>query len=144
MKLNLWWQIPSTYKRRVFLYDIKDENPLNCIVSKVKIVLVSPNVRVLIYYHGYFLLTCEVHVCQKVYDQIKFSYRLTWFLRRKQSLYDLYYDMKYSLSNLTFVDIVIGNLLLFWTIISIKNNTTMIIILNKIWFLLTYLDCSLR
>ena len=144
MKLNLWWQIPSTYKRRVFLYDIKDENPLNCIVSKVKIVLVSPNVRVLIYCHGYFLLTCEVHVCQKVYDQIKFSYRLTWFLRRKQSLYDLYYDMKYSLSNLTFVDIVIGNLLLFWTIISIKNNTTMIIILNKIWFLLTYLDCSLR
>ena len=39
----------------MFLSDIKDENPLNCIVSKVKIVLVSPNIRVLIYYHSYFL-----------------------------------------------------------------------------------------
>ena len=29
---------------------------------------------------------------------------------------DLYYDMKYSLSYLTFANIVIGNLLLFWVI----------------------------
>ncbi|XP_061346031.1 putative DNA (cytosine-5)-methyltransferase CMT1 [Gastrolobium bilobum] len=31
-------------KKRVFLSDIKDENPLDCIVSKVKIVQVTPNV----------------------------------------------------------------------------------------------------
>ena len=43
-------------KRRVFLSDIKDENLLNCIVSKVKIVLVSPNIGVLIYYHSYFFV----------------------------------------------------------------------------------------
>ncbi|XP_037497648.1 putative DNA (cytosine-5)-methyltransferase CMT1 isoform X2 [Jatropha curcas] len=29
--------------RRVFLSEIKDDNPLNCIVSKIKIALVSPN-----------------------------------------------------------------------------------------------------
>ncbi|XP_030923969.1 putative DNA (cytosine-5)-methyltransferase CMT1 isoform X2 [Quercus lobata] len=63
-------------KRRVFLSDIKDENPLNCIVSKVKIALVSPNVD---------LVTKEKTIppC------------------------DLYYDMKYSLSYLTFANIVI-------------------------------------
>ncbi|KAF3951806.1 hypothetical protein CMV_022584 [Castanea mollissima] len=66
-------------KRRVFLSDIKDENPLNCIVSKVKIALVSPNVD---------LVTKEKTIppC------------------------DLYYDMKYSLSYLTFEKIVIDNL----------------------------------
>ncbi|KAK7854677.1 dna (cytosine-5)-methyltransferase 1 [Quercus suber] len=66
-------------KRRVFLSDVKDENPLNCIVSKVKIALVSPNVD---------LVTKEKTIppC------------------------DLYYDMKYSLSYLTFANIVIDNL----------------------------------
>nr|AIU80190.1 chromomethylase [Hevea brasiliensis] len=33
----------STESRRVFLSEIKDDNPLNCIVSKIKIALVAPN-----------------------------------------------------------------------------------------------------
>uniref|UniRef100_A0A2N9I1X4 DNA (cytosine-5-)-methyltransferase n=1 Tax=Fagus sylvatica TaxID=28930 RepID=A0A2N9I1X4_FAGSY len=62
-------------KRRVFLSDIKDENPLNCIVSKVKIALVSPNV--------------DLVAKEKTIPPC-----------------DLYYDMKYSLSYLTFANIV--------------------------------------
>jgi len=31
-------------KKRVFLSDVKDENPLDCIVSKVNIVKLTPNV----------------------------------------------------------------------------------------------------
>lgn len=32
-------------KKRVFISDVKDENPLDCIVSKVKIAQITPNVR---------------------------------------------------------------------------------------------------
>ena len=43
-------------KEVCLLSDKKYENQLNCIIFKVKIVFVSPNVWVLIYYHGYFLV----------------------------------------------------------------------------------------
>ncbi|PON67069.1 C-5 cytosine methyltransferase [Trema orientale] len=64
-------------KRRVFLSEIKDDNPLDCIVSKVKIAKVSPN------------LDLEA---------------------KKKSIppCDLYYDMKYTLSNLTFSSVETG------------------------------------
>lgn len=42
-------------KKRVFLSDVKDENPLDCIVSKVKIVKLTPNVSAL-------LLHCFVQI----------------------------------------------------------------------------------
>lgn len=35
-------------KKRVFLSDVKDENPLDCIVSKVNIVKLTPNVSVVL------------------------------------------------------------------------------------------------
>ncbi|KAM6570863.1 putative DNA (cytosine-5)-methyltransferase CMT1 [Cannabis sativa] len=58
-------------KRRVFMSEIKDDNPLDCIVSKVKIAKVSPNMD---------LVAKEKNLppC------------------------DLYYDMKYTVANLTF------------------------------------------
>ncbi|XP_010533849.1 PREDICTED: putative DNA (cytosine-5)-methyltransferase CMT1 [Tarenaya hassleriana] len=57
-------------EKRVFLSDVKDDNPLNCIVSKVKIVKVPPK------------LASET---ESVIPPC-----------------DLYYDMKYHLSHLTF------------------------------------------
>ncbi|KAL5540374.1 hypothetical protein UlMin_041226, partial [Ulmus minor] len=65
-------------KRRVFLSEIKDDNPLNCIVSKVNIAKVSPNVDL----------------------QAK---------ERSIPPCDLYYDMKYTMPNLTFSTIDADN-----------------------------------
>ena len=61
-------------KRNVFLSDKKDENSLNCIVFKVKIMLVTPNVWVLIYYHGYFLVIVAYIWGVLVYDHFKILY----------------------------------------------------------------------
>ncbi|XVF45907.1 hypothetical protein PTKIN_Ptkin02bG0245900 [Pterospermum kingtungense] len=61
--------------RRVFLSDIHDDNPLNCIISKVEIAQVAPDIE---------LIAEESKIPQS----------------------GLYYNMKYSLSHLTFKSIV--------------------------------------
>ncbi|XVF46005.1 hypothetical protein PTKIN_Ptkin02bG0253400 [Pterospermum kingtungense] len=62
-------------KRRVLLSDIHDDNPLNCIISKVEIAQVAPDIE---------LIAEKSKILQS----------------------GLYYNMKYSLPHLTFINIV--------------------------------------
>lgn len=102
-------------KRRVFSSEMKDDNPLDSIVSKVKIVQLPPNVCIqLLYFLIYcflFIKLCAHNLLESLYIRLLYSWyfayywcNFNWLIlqvdladkEKALSSYDLYYDMQYS------------------------------------------------
>jgi DNA (cytosine-5)-methyltransferase 1 len=90
--------------KRVFLSEEKNDNVLDCIISKIKIVHVDPNVSVLcseLCYIGHSYNVSHYNLFASQMDP-----------KAKAQLIqdcDLYYDMSYSVAYSTFANIPLGN-----------------------------------
>lgn len=91
--------------RRLFYSDLKDDNLLDCIVSKVTIVQVSPSVGL----HLYIFLYWFTYTC--LYEKYDFHFMLQVDEKSQLSPFHYYYDMKYSLDYSTFSNVEMGEFL---------------------------------